>query len=222
MENQNTQNNQISAKEHDFRNIVLTFLGLFIVLAAVSGATFAYYAFSATNNTTITGAGATAELTLAITKVSPTTSSTLVPQTTSGLKTAVTSGCIDTNSNIVCQVYSITVTNKSTATATIGASLAFTYGTSSKYTNLKWATVSDNPTSNTAATLGTTTSATTTATSNSIGTATLAQNASTTFYVVIWINETGAAQNSTDYGTYTGTVTVTDSSGKGLTSTFTT
>lgn len=223
MEEQKVNNsNNIDKKEHDFRNIVLTFLGVFVILAAVSGGTFAYYAFSASNNNTITGTAATTSLTLTVKKISPTTTGPLVPQLEAGLKTAVTSGCVDGNSNKVCQVYSITVTNGSTATVNVGASLSFQYGTGSAFSNLRWKTVSANPTSNTAATLGTTQAASTTGESNSIGTATLqSTNGAATWYIVVWINETVSyAQNSLDYGTFTGVVTVTDSSGKGLTSTF--
>lgn len=223
MEEQKVNNsNNIDKQEHDFRNIVLTFLGVFIILAAVSGGTFAYYAFSASNNNTITGTAATASLNLTVAKISPTTTGPLVPQLETGLKTAVTSGCVDGNGNKVCMVYSITITNKSTATATVGASLAFQYASSSKFTNLKWKVLSADPTSNTAVTLGTTNSATTSATLNSIGNTTLqASTGTVTWYVVVWINETTSMQNSLDYGTFTGIVNATDSSGKGLTSTFT-
>lgn len=215
-------NNNIGKKEHDFRNIVLTFLGVFIILAAVSGGTFAYFAFSATNNTTINGTAATASLTLTVAKISPSSTGPLVPQLESGLKTAVTSGCVDGNGNKVCQVYSIKIENKSTATATVGASLAFQYASSSKFTNLKWKVLSANPTSNTAVTLGATKAATSAASLNSIGSTTLqASTGSVTWYVVVWINETTSMQNSLDYGTFTGVVNATDSSGKGLTSTFT-
>ena len=220
MEDQNIKTTN-QEKEHDIRNIMLAIFGVFVILAAVSGATFAYYAFNASNNTTVSGSSATASLNLTITKISPSTTNPLVPQNESGLKTAATSLCVDGNNNNVCQVYKITIMNTSTATATVGGSIAFTIPSNSKYTNLKWKTISDNPSSNTNATYGTMTSATTSGTANSIGVATLAPQASQDFYIVIWINETGVAQNSTDYGTFTGTVTFTDSSGKGLTSTFT-
>lgn len=243
MEEQKTNN--LNKKEHDFRNIVLTFLGVFVILAAVSGGTFAYYAFSATNNTTITGTAATASLTLAITKVAPTTSGPLVPQLESTINSAIkgwnNTACVDKNTNKVCQIYSITVTNDSTATATVGATLTFNYATGSAFQNLRWAVLSGVPTSsstkanstnvpvmNTSYTYwlanGNNTSGVTN-TRNKIGTATLGdKNSSTktvTWYVVVWINETGSAQDSTDKGTFTGVVDVTDSSGKGLTSAFT-
>ena len=44
---------KVKEKEYDFRNIMLTIIGVFVVLAAVSGGTFAYFAYSATNNTTV-------------------------------------------------------------------------------------------------------------------------------------------------------------------------
>ena len=69
--------------------------------------------------------------------------------------------------------------------------------------------------------MGSTVNASTTEVSNLVGTSTLAPNGNAVFYIVVWINETGTDQNSTDYGTFTGNVIVKDSSGKGLTSTFT-
>lgn len=212
---------KVKEEEHDFRNIMLTIIGVFVVLAAVSGGTFAYFAFSASNNTTINGTAAKADLTLAVAKVSPSATGPLVPQNEAGLKNAMANSCVDKNSNKVCQVYSITITNKSTATATVGATVTFAYGTGSKFTNVRWKTVSANPTSNTAVTLGSTVNASATEVSNLVGTSTLAPNGNVVFYIVVWINETGTDQNSTDYGTFTGNVIVKDSSGKGLTSTFT-
>ena len=38
---------KVKEEEHDFRNIMLTIIGVFVVLAAVSGGTFAYFEFSA-------------------------------------------------------------------------------------------------------------------------------------------------------------------------------
>jgi hypothetical protein len=94
-------------------------------------------------------------------------------------------------------------------------------GSSSKFTNLKWATVSANPTGTTSVTLGTTNTASTTASSIDSTSLTLTAGNSKTYYVVVWINETNGDQNSTDYGTFTGVVEFKDSNGKGLTSTFT-
>lgn len=233
MENQNiNQNQNVEKKENDFRNIMLTIVGVFIILAAVSGGTYAYYAYSATNNTTISGTGATANLELTVTKISPSTTSPLVPQLEAGIKTAANSLCKDGNNNNVCHVYSITVTNKSTATAVVRGSITFpniktsvptTSQTSPVYVNLKWATFNANPSSNTAVTKGTTKSASATDSNknNLVQQETLAVNASKTYYVVVWINETSASQNNTDRGTFIGQVEFTDSSGKGLTSTFT-
>ena len=241
MEEQKVNNsNNIDKKQHDFRNIILTFLGVFVILAAVSGGTFAYYAFNASNNNTITGTAAATGLTLEVSRVSPTTNGPLVPQPKAGLKTAFKSGCVDGNSNKVCQVYKITVTNIETSAITVGAGVTFTY--TGAFQNLRWTTLTGDPTATdtsdgTAVTPVTDSNYTSLVAlsptapevleiQNKIGTASLgAKNTSTdskTWYIVVWIEETVSyAQNSLDYGSFTGIVRINDSTGRGLTSTFT-
>lgn len=231
---------KVKEKEHDFRNIMLTIVGVFVVLAAVSGGTFAYFAYSASNNTTINGTAATTNLTLTVTKISPTTDGALVPQLKAGLNSAVKNGCIDGRSNKVCQVYSITVTNGETASISVGAGVTFTYKTGS-FQNLRWATLSGAPTATnttagsavvpvldsnyTSLVASSSTSSEVIEIQNKIGTAVLggkdSSTASKTWYIVVWIEELGSAQDSLDNGTFTGTIRINDSSGKGLTSTFT-
>lgn len=227
---------KVKEKEHDFRNIMLTIIGVFVVLAAVSGGTFAYFAYSTSNNTTVAGTAAATNLTLAVTKISPSSTGPLVPQPKAGLKTAVKNNCIDGNGNNVCQVYSITVTNGGTAAVSIGAGITFT---SQSFKNLRWTTLSGAPTATnttdgsaftpvlestyTSLVATSSTSSEVIKIQNNIGTKKLdATNGTITWYIVVWIEEINSAQDALDKGSFTGIVRINDSTGaKGLTSTFT-
>ena len=129
----------VPKKEKDFRNIALTVLGVFIVLAIVSGSTFAYYAFTATNSNTITGTAATAQgLALSVTKLAGGTGN-MVPQLSNTLRKAIVgtsaNKCIDGNGNTVCHIYRIDLTNAATAAFAYRVNISFSGGT---FSNLKW------------------------------------------------------------------------------------
>ena len=246
------QEQNINKKENDFRNIMLSIVGVFIILAAVSGATYAYYAFNAENTGTITGTAATADLTLTVTKVSTDANGPLVPQPATTISKALvgtsSKTCVDANGNSVCQVYQIKIENKSTAAVYVRGYLKFTNGSSSKFTNIKWVLLGQTGTTFTKYSSATnvtyglpSSSGTNISTSNSVtavsGTVTtapanhgdlfltstdlVANTGVKYYYIAVWVNETGAMQNSTDYGTFTGTVYFEAANGQGLTSTFT-
>ena len=111
----------LEEKEKQLTKTQLTITLIIILLLSITGTTYAYFAISETNNNTITGDAATVNLTLNVTRVFPTESSTntgvLVPQlstsasATSPLATAVKSGCVDGNKNVVCHVYKIVIQN---------------------------------------------------------------------------------------------------------------
>ena len=226
------QFNQGKVKERDVRNIVLSIMGVFIILAAVSGGTFAYYAFSVTNTGTVSGSAAnTTGLGMTVTKVAPTmtgATTVLVPQLQSTINKAIigtnNNKCIDGNNNTVCLIYRVDVTNTSSSGFAYTLKIKFTNGTNSSFTNLKYAflpTNSFNATSYTSVVTSTMTSATSVdqdiIANQSVGTSDTA-----THYFVVWLNETTSEQGSTDYGTFTGTVTLSDNAGNQyLTSTFT-
>ena len=221
---------KVKEKEYDFRNIMLTIIGVFVVLAAVSGGTFAYFAYSATNNTTVSGSAATApNLTLKVEKVAGGT--ILVPQLDTYIKRAIvgkdtSNHCIDKNNNTVCQIYKISLENN--GQTNFGYSLRMKFNFNEIFTNLKWATTtaaSTTATSTTAVTTGTTYSATTSfqnITNNTSNLTLVSGNGSATYYIVIWLSETTSEQSGTDKGTFTGTIELTDPNGnQRLTSTFT-
>ena len=168
-------------------------VGVATLVVAIIGATFAYFSASATNDTDVTGTTAKgASLAIAITRESATgTEKNMIP---------MLSSCIDANGNTVCQVYKITVTNGS---EDIGINVKGTMNLANTGKNMKWQVLTD------------ATHVDADATTVAQGTeGTIVANQALTakgthdFYLVIWLDETNAAQDADDAGkTFTGTVT---------------
>lgn len=216
--------------------IVLMVLIIFLMIFTTS-ATYAYLAVDARDTSTISGNVASAGLTLSVTRIAPTeeklNSSTriMVPQLNKSLESAIndTNKCIDNNHNVVCQIYKIDITNVGTSSVNLRGSVFFDF--SDNFDNLYW-TKLDGPN-----TLGENTiyKATTNSRANynivDYTNATLVNNLSlvgtdrpgnksTTYYIVVWINEVNYVQNNIDSGTWTMNVSFDDANGnKGITST---
>lgn len=213
---------------------------ILILFFSVTGATYAYFAISVSNNNTITGDAATVNLTLDVVKVFPLADSdntgVMVPQlstsesATSPLATALKSGCVDSNKNVVCQVYYIKIQNLGgTATQVVDGEVSF-YGNSAMTTdisttmpNLKWKLItSANEDIPANSVLGT--NADLQATSTSVdfeSNLTLATNAFEEYYMIIWINETNQEQSKEPTKTFYGKIEFNSSNDTGVTSTFT-
>ena len=223
-------------------------VGVATLVVAIIGATFAYFSASASDNTNITGNTAQAGgVNLEITPVT-TTGTNMVPLNLLGddMKTAPTTGdqfadaigatkgasCVDSNGNNVCQVYSIKVSNQST-TSTI--QVRGTLNLASEATNMKWQLLTNATSTERAAfatIVGTGTAGDITVGGNTGGTGaaaasqTLAANADATYFVLVWLEETGSAQEAADANkTFKGTVNfeAVDAQGNtsGLTASFT-
>ena len=248
MSETNVENNQ----SNDSKKIITLIILILTIMVCTTSATYAYFAIGAKNTTTVTGKAATASLSLTVNKILPTAANTgvIVPQysyngtsatyssTNDILMKAVnntTPGkCVDGNKNIICQVYTIQITNNSTATASIRGTFSLTGG---PFNNLKWyilaqgaSTVpSDAATKkytniNSSGTLNQRNGSTTryiygyaksnTALTNSahgfdsstLGTITLTSGASYYYTIIIWIEETDSDQSATNTGTFTGTI----------------
>ncbi len=214
----------------------------------ITGVTYAYFAISASNNNTITGNAATVNLTLSVTKIFPTSVNTntgvMVPQlSTSGsenspLSSALKSGCVDGNKNVICQVYQITIENKGgTATQVVDGTVLF-YGNTEQTTpatnimpNLKWKLITSANASNPSqSVLGANTDLSANAnetTGKFDSNLTLVTNAKKEYYMIVWINETNADQSDASSNatpnnpkTFYGLVKFDSSNGTGVTSTF--
>lgn len=221
-------NSQAIKKDNDTKKIFTMVVLVFTLMICTTGATYAYFAITSPSNTSMTGTAATAELTLSVTRLAPTTakwtSSTqkMVPQYEkvggSGaelLTTAMntTNSCVDGNGNVICQVYEIKLTNGGTSKLSVNGNVTFTWTTT--FTNLKYRLKANETTQLNATTavnstnLGGQTSSSIAKDSaiNLADKKTLVVNGSYYWYIVFWINETGTNQNTTDTGTFTSTVT---------------
>lgn len=210
----------IEKKNNDNKGITLITVGILTIIVAIAGATFAFFQVTATDSNVIKGESAyTANnLGLKVTLSSSAATGKLVPQlektgTTNLLQKAVTGtggkSCVDGNGNTICKVYTITITNNTETKFYVTGTLSLV---AASMPNLKWAT----GTSATGGFDGVTTSAVHATTYTSLASnVELAGKASTSYYVVVWISETGSAQ--TDSGTFTGTVTFNGYSTSGTT-----
>ena len=213
-------NDNIKSQNNDGKGITLITVGILTIIVAIAGATFAFFQVTATNNN-ITGESAYVanNLELKVTLSSTAATGKLVPQlektgTTNILQKAVTGAtgkgsCIDANGNTICKVYTITVTNKTSTKFYVTGTLSLV---AENMPNLKWAT-------GTSATAGFDGTSTTTVHPKNytslVSNVELAGGASKSYFIVVWISETGAAQ--TDSGNFTGTVTFNGYSTSGTT-----
>ena len=230
--NNNVENRE---KDKDGKKILTLLVLIGTLMICTTSATYAYFALTATNSTTMTGTAATHNLTLTVSKATLKNgnSGAMVPQLDGApLAKAMnaTNQCVDANTNVICNVYTITIKNTSTAKVTVNGTIAFTNPTA----NLKWKRVTSTTATGSSTTGSfTTTDATTTRTDLVSGTACTPSessagctsvalnktNGTVTYYIVVWINETGSAQ--TDSGTWSATITFEGTNGTGITSTIT-
>ena len=240
-------NNQPERKDQDSKKILTLIVLIAVFMLSTTSATYAYFAISATNSVA-TGTAATVNLTLNVSRATPTTakwsSSTtvMVPQLDAGLGTAMnaTNSCVDGNGNVVCQVYKIQIENASTSAVRLRGAVYFNI--TGTFNNLFWRQTTDANTmgSNTIYKYSTAeaTNSTTADAANStlIGDLLLQKSDGTAnsgtdyaeYYVVVWIREknydqgTNAATTAQDQGTWTMNVSFKDkANGSGVTSTIT-
>lgn len=232
---------EMGNKSRMMTKIQLTMMLILIVFISVTGATYAYFTFSDSDADTITGDMATVNLTLAVNKIFPSASSdntgVMVPQLSvseesdSPLANALKAGCVDSNKNIVCQVYKIVIKNDGgTATQVVDGSVSF-YGNASLTTdvsstmpNLRWKLVeSVDATTPANSVLGASVDKIADATGqNFISNSTMVTDAEFTYYMIIWINETGNDQTVDEGNSFYGKIVFDSSNGTGVTASFVT
>lgn len=202
---------------------IITGIIIAIFIISTISYTYAYFAFSKNDTDTITGNASTASISLAVEKIIPTTSNSnlkLVPLLDSAIGNAVSgmggkSSCIDSNNNLSCQIYKITVQNTGSTNLRIQGSIQLTAdGSNNIFENLKWQQ------------LDSTTQVKENATINGMEESILESTVSInigetkTFYFALWISEINEDQSYKDYGNFRGIVTFKDSNGNGATATF--
>jgi len=138
-QNLNQPMQQAPKQDNDSKKIFTMLVLVFTLMICTTGATYAYFALSATNNV-MTGTAATANLTLTVQTASlKSNTGVMVPQLESTLGTAMnsTNQCVDANGNMVCKAYTITVTNGSSAGVKVKGTISFA-NTDTSMINLKW------------------------------------------------------------------------------------
>ncbi len=199
-------------KMRDKNKYIYLGLTLIVLMFSITGATYAYFALTASNNTTITGTVGGATLSLTVTKSFPTTTTSMVPQLESTLNDAIstTYSCVDGNNNVVCQVYKAVIKNTGTTSAELTGTISFQNITN--LPNLKWKKLTSERA------IGSDTAHTAATTEQAFETKKLfAPNEAATYYFVVWIDEIGAVQ--TDQGTFRATINFKPTNGTGITST---
>lgn len=145
--------------------------------------------------------------------------------------------CVDKNGYAACQVYRIAVTVPANSPRIpINGTVRITAGNGSAIPNLTYTILGAQTTGTTAANMSSlTTSATYYTAKKTLGNdlvftgienatngylaATTTSAATYNYYLIVWLEDTGSSQNTTDYGSFTGTVTVQSASGN-ITATF--
>lgn len=224
-----------------FSKLQLTIILILILFFSVTSATYAYFAFSVTNDV-ISGEAATVNLTLNVTKIFPLSSSentgVMVPQlsvsgsSNSPLNTALKMGCVDGNKNVVCHVYEVTIANVGgTANQMVDGEILFysdntlTRDVSLDMPNLKWKLIENggvDPVTPANSELGSNIDLVADANSDNIFAedVVLATNEYKEYYIIVWINETNTDQKSEPSKTFYAKIVFNSSNGTGVTSTF--
>ncbi len=197
------------------KSIVYMISGIVVLLLAIAGSAYAYYAATATGE--IVGSAAGAGLELTIEKLSTSANDDLIPlDNTIDMLTKAAKGygnntnnfdanksCIDKNGYTVCQVYKITISNTSNVSITLNGGVTL-FGTNTP--NIECAKMDDN--------------ITVTNNNSCIGSRTLANNyelnadSSNDYYVMVYIKNIDKEQ--TDVGVFNGTITFTSTQGDEL------
>lgn len=134
--------------DNDSKKIFTMLIMVFTLMICTTSATYAYFALSVENNA-MGGTAATASLDLSVTQAdlkTVTHTDVMVPQLETALGAAMntTNKCVDGNNNVICKVYTITVTNESTSTVKVNGTIQFSLaGTNVEMPNLKWRRTTD-------------------------------------------------------------------------------
>lgn len=227
-------------KEKKMTKVQLSITLILILFFSITGATYAFYAVTDTNDGTITGDMATVNLTLDVDKIFPASNSdntgVIVPQLSvsgdsdSPLDTALKSGCVDDNGNIVCQVYKVNIQNiGGTATQVVDGSIKFygdaamTNDVSETMPSLRWklADLADAVTPGNSI-LGDEVDLVADADDNNVfaNDLTMVTDSSFDYYIIIWINETDEDQPIDVGSSFYAEIRFDSANGTGVTATF--
>ena len=206
-------NNEI--KNNESVKTINLFLLIVVLILVISGSTFAFFAFSATNDV-IGGNAGSVNLTLTVEKVLPDADNNpddILIANFSELPDNLDNNCTD-GEYALCQLYKINLANAATGVNTnVKGSLSFD---NTNVPNLSWVYLGDTYSSDNIPNTFNTASSTYT---DFVNGHLLTAGTNKDFYILVWVNE--SLEEQTDNGTFSGTVRFEDSNGKGVTSTFT-
>ena len=200
--------------------LIYAICGVALLIVTIAGSAYAY--FTATDSSTGIQ-GKTLDVQMSIASVNRVSKGTgdLIPiydGTVSGrdsqLSTATnsTNDCVDKKGYTVCQIYQVVINNAGANATTVDTSITL----SSTSTDIKWAKMSARNTFNSTLPTNNYLAQSVTLPAKSGST-----NGSVTQYFVVYLKNTGADQTSADSGkSFTGTVTVTASTGAQIEATF--
>jgi len=212
---------EIKIENKKDNSLLFSLVAVLTILVAIIGAAYAYFQAVALETNAINSKAADVDLSLEVKPVAPTDSSgnvfsnmqsfNLVPLLNTRINTAAANGCKE-NGNMVCQIYEMKVTNNSNVTLNLYGKIVFSFTESMPH--LKYST-SDNMTSG----YHTDGREAKTSSTELVSERPIGANATTTLYVLVWVNETGVSQE--DSGTFSATITYTSGNKKGVTSAIT-
>ena len=201
------------------RGLFYGVIGVATLIVAIIGATFAYFSVNAsiTNNNGISGDTVNVSdttITGTLTRETPSTVS-MVPLKTADLQKGITGEggqqCIDKNGAKVCDIYTLTIKNTSSAPVSLAGKLTIT---ATDMADLRWSLLESTTSAEGAI-------AKEVSNTEIVANELLAAKTGTkTYYFVIWFNETDQPQNEQAGKSYTGTVTFTAANGGKITAQF--
>ena len=207
----NNQTNQVNQKQRQGGNgILLGILAVATLLVTITGATFAYFTASVSGSAAVTAQSYKFDMTLTVAKVNPSTTPSkgdkLIPLASTDIATAITNGCIDSNGYAVCNIYELTFTNSGSGSVTLSGSLTPSTNT---FSNLKYSTTAIGGAKSTLSTGNaiSTSAVTTGFTSLTIPTGT------SKMYLMLYINNINSNQTGDMNKTFSGTLTLSDTTG---------
>lgn len=193
--------NKINMKSNDMKGIAIISICIMTILAAISGASYAFFQVNKVNDTDVKGTSSYNEDFLSL-NIAHSTRDTvgdkkLFPLLDTDVTTSAnaTNKCVDESGSALCKQFAITVTNNSAGTIYLDGAMSLV---ANNMPNLKWSLCSDTNVCDSATYY--------TKSDTSLGEVfALSGKTSKTINIVIWISETGSAQ--TDSGEFNGTVT---------------
>lgn len=211
----------------NIRKIIGAIIGVLAFTALIAGATYAYFTAAVSSNNVVGGTSYKFEVELTVDTIRK--ASKLIPLSDNLVPTALkkSTPCVDNYNYEVCSLYTIVLRNTGTAENLISNIVtgASTYTTSNlraalfSYDGTNYTAITDNLILNN--TMGTSVNFLTNSSQTIISIPDGTSTASTvTYYLAVWLTETGEDQGADQGKTFTGSINFQSSAGERLTSRF--